>query len=320
MGCVSTGTFDTRHVARAERVDYWEASCSADLIGLKCSTMEEESFQAKFDYYDFGNFAVYDISGKPHVICRSAETVRKNERDAVFLTILLEGEAFVNRRQEFSVLKPGDLILYDANTPYMHGYSRSSRQVVFEVPGEDFRTRFPSWGLKDAVYIDGSSGDGHAIARAVRKTHADVCARKFLDEEADLVAGFWSALELSHDLLLGGGELTSYHLGILQRIRAHVRSRIGDAALDTEEVAEAMGMSSRQLNRILAAQDLTVKKLITMERLKRARDMLTDDRRGRMTLGELAGSCGFSGASHLTKSFQRHFGHAPGALMEREPT
>jgi AraC-like DNA-binding protein len=316
MGFVNTGTFDTRGVLKAERIDYWEACCSADLIGLKCSTTEEEGFQAKFDFYDFGSFTVYDISGEPHVICRSAETVRKYDKDSVFVTILMEGEAFVNRRQSFDVLKAGDLILYDTNTPYMHGFPRSARQVVFDVPGSEFRHRFPGWDLRDAVHIDGSTSSGTAIARSVRKTFSDVRARKYLTPEPELVNDIWSALELSHDLLFGGTELTSYHLGIMQRARGYVRARISDPSLNTEEVAQEIGMSSRQLNRILAAHGLTVKKLIMNERLGRARDILAYDKRGRANLSELAYSCGFSGPSQFSKSFRRHFGRAPSEMRD----
>lgn len=316
MGCVTTGSFDTRHVLRAERIDYWEARCSSDLIGLKCSTTEEDGFQARFDYYDFGSFTVYDISGQPHVICRSAETVRKYDKDSVFLTILMEGEAFVNRRQNFDVLKAGDLMLYDTNTPYMHGFPRLARQVVFDVPGDEFRNRFPGWDLRDAVHIDGSTSSGTAIARAVRKTFSDVRARKYLAPEPDLVNDIWSAIEMSHDLVFGGQDLTSYHLGILQRVRGFVRAHIGDAALNTEQVAREIGMSSRQLNRILAAHGLTVKKLILGERLNRAREIIAYDRRGRTSLSELAYSCGFSGPSQFSKSFRRHFGHTPSEVRD----
>ncbi len=316
MGCVTTGTFDTRHVLKTERIDYWEASCSADMIGLKCATTEEEGFQARFDYYDFGSFTVYDISGQPHVICRSAETVRKHDKDSVFLTILMEGEAFVNRRQNFDVLKTGDLMLYDTNTPYLHGFPRLARQVVFDVPGSEFRRRFPGWDLRDAVHIDGSTSSGTTIARSVRKTFSDVRARKYLAPEPDLVNDIWSALEMSHDLVFGGNDLTSYHLGILQRVRGFVRAHIGDPALNTEQVAQEIGMSSRQLNRILAAHGLTVKKLIVSERLNRAREIINYDRRGRTSLCELAYSCGFSGPSQFSKSFRRHFGHTPSEVRD----
>jgi AraC-like DNA-binding protein len=316
MGYVNTGTFDTRGVLKAERIDYWEACCSADLIGLKCSTTEEEGFQARFDYYDFGSFTVYDISGKPHVICRSAETVRKYDKDSVFLTILMEGEAFVNRRHNFDVLKAGDLMLYDTNTPYMHGFPRLARQVVFDVPGSEFRRRFPGWDVRDAVHIDGSTNSGTAIARSVRKTFSDVRARKYLAPEPDLVNDIWSALEMSHDLVFGGKDLTSYHLGILQRARGFVRAHIGDATLNTEQVAQEIGMSSRQLNRILAAHGLTVKKLIVNERLGRAREIISYDRKGRTSLSELAYSCGFSGPSQFSKSFRRHFGRSPSEMRE----
>jgi AraC-like DNA-binding protein len=207
-------------------------------------------------------------------------------------------------------------VLYDTNTPYMHGFPDTARQVVFDVPGSEFRRRFPNWDLRDAVRIEGKSGAGVAVARAVRKTYADVRARKYLTPEPTLVNDIWSALELSHDLVLGAGNITSYHLGIIQRVQNYIRSRLDDPRLNTEQVADEIGMSSRQLNRILALHDLTVKKLILLERLEQARRLIERSSPGSVKLTELAYSCGFSGPSQFSKSFRKHFGSAPSEIRD----
>lgn len=316
MDCLLRKSFDTRNVLKGERLDYWEERCSVDVVGLKCSTAEEDGFQAKFDHYNFGSFSVFDIAGRPHVICRSAETMRKYEKDSVFLTLVMEGTIFVNRRERCDVLTAGDLVLYDTNTPYIHGFADRARQVVFDVPGSEFRARFPGWDLRDAVRIDGNTGAGVAVARAIRKTYSDVRARKYLAPEPALVHDIWSALEISHDLVLGDGKMTAYHLGIIQRVRSYIRARLEDPHLNTGQVAEEIGMSSRQLNRILALHKLTVKKLILAERLEQARRLIERCGPGGVHMAELAYSCGFSGPSHFSKSFRKHFGSAPSEVRD----
>lgn len=318
MSCVFQGTFDTRQVAKSDRLDFWEERCSLDVVGLTCTTMEEDGLQARFDHYDFGAFSVFDISGRPHVICRSAETVRKVEKDSVFLTLIVEGNVFVNRRDRCDVMSTGDLVLYDTKTPYMHGFPNVARQVVFDLPGPEFRQRFPGWDLRDTLKIEGTSGPGVAIGRAMRKTFSDVQALKFANPEPRLAEDIWSALELTHDLVLGGGAVSSYHLGIIQRARSFIRSRLDDPALDTGAVAAEIGMSARQLNRILGQAGQTVKKMILAERLERARCAIERDKRADLTLTELAYNCGFSGPSQFSKSFRRHFGVAPSAVRAPE--
>lgn len=315
MQHVLRSSFDTSSVPVPHRLDLWEERCSASVVGLTCSTMEEAGLRARFDHYDFGTFSVFDIAGQPHVISRSAETLRKHEKDSVFLTVIKEGTVFVNRRKRCDVLGAGDVILYDTNTPYMHGFASTARQIVFDLPGPEFRARFPGWDLRDTLRIDGNTGDGGLIARSVCKTYSDVRARKYLAADPLLVDDLWSVLEQTRDLVSGGAGLSSYHAGILRRVRAFVRARLEDGELDTGQVAAEIGMSSRQLNRILAQRDLTVKKLIDTERLAAARRLIEAAAPGQVSLSELAYRFGFASPSHFSRSFRRHHGVAPSELL-----
>jgi AraC-like DNA-binding protein len=70
-------------------------------------------------------------------------------------------------------------------------------------------------------------------------------------------------------------------------------------------------MSSRQLNRILALNDLTVKKLIMDERLSRVRRLIEADGMDHASVGELAYQFGFSSPSQLSRAFRKHYGVGP---------
>lgn len=314
MGHALRSSFDTRSVAVTDRLDYWEARTSADIVGHVCTTMEEGGFQAKFDHYDFGTFSVFDILGKQHVVSRSAEYVRKRDKDSVFLMILLNGSAFVNRNNQCKLYNRGDVVLYDTNAPYMHGFPETMHHVIFDLPGDEFRTRFPGWNLTDTLRVDGNTGNGMAIANFIRRTYSDVRARKYLAPDPNLVDELWTALELTRDLYLGGKNLSSYQLGILQRVKNHVGRHLGDPDLNTEQVAAEIGMSSRQLNRILALNDLTVKKLITQERLSQARRAIEDGKLAGESIAELAYRYGYSAASQFTRAFRKHYGVGPSEL------
>lgn len=314
MGQILRNSFDTRSVAKADRLDFWEERTSSDIVGHMCSTMEEDGFQAKFDHYDFGSFSLFDIVGKQHVVSRSAEFVRKRDKDSVFLMILMNGSAFVNRNNQCKLFNRGDLALYDTNAPYMHGFPEAMHHVIFDLPGEEFRARFPGWSLHDTLRISGSTGSGVSIANFVRKTYSDVRARKYLAPDPNLVDELWTALELTRDLFVGGKNLSSYQLGIMQRAKNYVRAHIGDPHLNTEQVAAEIGMSSRQLNRILALDDLTVKKLILEERLSQARRSIEGGVLNEESVTELAYQFGFSAPSQFTRAFRKRFGVGPSEI------
>ena len=312
-------SFDTSSVHKADRLEYWEARCSADLVGLTCTTLETDGLKARFDRYAFGELSLFEIVGNQHMICRSAEMVRKHDKDSVFLTFVLSGQAFVNRRDRCDLLNAGDLVLYDTQTPYMHGFPGMAHQAVFDVPGDAFRNRFPDWDLRDALRIDGNSRKGAPIASAMRRTCEEVrrdaaTARASQMGEDARIGRVWSLLEMTHDLVCGGSNVNAYHVGVMQRARALVRDRLADPELGTEEVAAGVGMSSRQLNRFLGLHGLTVKKLIDTERLTAARRAIQDAGPGGASMADIAYRFGFSRSSHFSKSFRRHFGRAPSSL------
>ena len=149
---------DTRVVAAHERINYWEEKCSENVVGLNCSSLEQDGFQARYQYVDLGNIRLTDIVAKQHVVERTPTLVRAKEKDSIFLILLLRGTSFINRASECVVLNEGDCVAYDTNRPYMHGFPGFMQHVIIDVPGEEFRRRFPGWSLKEAVRYDSSIG------------------------------------------------------------------------------------------------------------------------------------------------------------------
>ena len=276
--------------------------------------------QARFDHYSLDALSVFDIVGKQHVICRSTEAVRKHGKDSVFLIHLLEGTAFVNRGRKCELLNAGDVVLYDTNKAYMHGFPEAARQVIFDLPGAEFRARFAGWDLSDALRINGSCGNGATIASSLQTVYSDVRSQLYRTPELQQTERIWSVLELIHDLVFGGSRVSSYHLGIIRRIRSSIRARLDDPRLDTQKVADVVGMSSRQLNRVLALRGQTVRKLIVAERLDRARRLIEDAGSVKIGLAELAYTSGFSSPAQFSKSFRSYFGVGPSEVRASRDT
>lgn len=108
--------------------------------------------------------------------------------------------------------------------------------------------------------------------------------------------------QFAEPLLAQGAASDPLH-GVVSFIRAHLR----DASVD--RVARASGFSVRTLHRRCQEQlGMTPGKLVDRLRVEHARALLlTSDRSAK----ELASVCGFSGASHLTRTFQRELGVSP---------
>ena len=92
----------------------------------------------------------------------------------------------------------------------------------------------------------------------------------------------------------------------LQKAIEVIESNISDSELDIESFSVKVGVSRMQLYRKLhALTDMTVKEFIRHIRLKRAAQMLVQEK---MNVSEVAYEVGFKDLSHFRKCFKREFG------------
>jgi AraC-like DNA-binding protein len=85
-----------------------------------------------------------------------------------------------------------------------------------------------------------------------------------------------------------------------------VENNISDSELDIEAFSLKVGVSRMQLYRKLhALTDMTVKEFIRHIRLKRASQLLAQQK---MNVSEVAYEVGFKDLSHFRKNFKREFG------------
>ena len=82
-----------------------------------------------------------------------------------------------------------------------------------------------------------------------------------------------------------------------------------EAPLSPADVAEAVGLSSRQLERLFRKHLATTPKShYTTLRLRKARDLLFQTN---MKLSEICFACGFNSQTHFSKSYRALFGVSP---------
>ncbi|HEV7211451.1 MAG TPA: hypothetical protein VGN47_07020 [Blastococcus sp.] len=109
----------TEGVAAADRLAFWEHHNAQALVGLTCSTYEDEGLRARQVNLELDGVRPADIAGNAHVIERAPALVRAQPKDATFLTMLLEGDAFFYSAGGSVTLRAGDLLVYETDRPYL---------------------------------------------------------------------------------------------------------------------------------------------------------------------------------------------------------
>ena len=296
----------TEGVAAADRLAFWEHHNAQALVGLTCSTYEEEGLLARQVNLDLDGVRLADIAGNAHVIERAPGLVRAQPKDATFLTMLLEGDAFFYSAGGTVALRAGDLLVYETDRPYLFGFGGAMRQVLVDVPRALFAEHCGDVDLRRPLKVPGDdAGPAGLSARALRRRLLGVV-------DDPLNAPGWARdelLELMRSALTGTG--TASAAGRLAAAKEFIAAHLQDPALCADRVARAVGVTARHLNRAFATEGTTIAQYVQHRRLDAARAELTGAPPPGPRIADVAARWGFASQAHFTRLFRGRFGETP---------
>lgn len=294
----------TDHVAAADRLTYWEEYNARELVGLRCTTYHDEGLTARETNLDLGTVKLADITGNAHVIDRSPEHVARTPKSSLFVSHLVAGRAFFVHAGGCLRLTGGDTVLYDSSRPYLFGFETQMHQVLLDLPGELLSDRTGD----DATVPPGQpikvgGANGRSLARLMR-TLAEASARgDVIDQESTSTRLLAAAVAVIRPDAAGDALVRAAGLDI--------ERRLSDPDLTAESVARAVGVTSRHLNRLLAAEGTSLGREISRARLEAAREDLADPACADLPIADIAARWGFSSHAHLTRSFRQEYAITP---------
>ena len=303
---VVVSSASTSVVEAADRVAFWEQHNADALVGLTCSTYAPEGLVAKELNLDLGGYRLADIAGNAHVIERAPTMVRRFPKDATFASLLLEGDAFFYQAGECVPLVAGDVVVYDTDQPYLFGFGSGMRQLLIDVPRALWMERCGRVDLGRPLRIAGSGpGSAALVARTLRTTLS-----RTVEDVATYSEGMSDQiLDLLQMMTTGSG--TAVSTSRLMAAKMFVAEHLTDPSLCTEQVARAVGVTSRHLNRAFAAEGTTVSQYVHDRRLDGARADLTSPHMAEHRIADIASRWAFASQAHFTRAFRARFGCTP---------
>jgi AraC-like DNA-binding protein len=100
----------------------------------------------------------------------------------------------------------------------------------------------------------------------------------------------------------------------LQAVLTEVARRFTDPNFDLDNVARALGMSRRYVQKLLEETGKSFTEHLAGCRLERAFAMLTDPHHLHLAIIDIAFAVGFGDVSHFNRMFRRHFGETPSGV------
>ncbi len=252
-------------------------------------------------------------AARPGGASRAAKHIRDSDPDFCKIDILVDGHGVVAQDGREAELRPGDFTFVDLSRPAYWTMS-AIRIVAVVFPRSLLPLRRDELARLTAVPVAGDRGGGALISSLALRLP------EHLDEYDDAEGVRLGTAVL--DLLAAGMAARldrtdavapeTRQRALLQRIRAFIDERLGDADLRPTTVAEAHHISLRYLHRLFETEDTTVAEWIRHRRLERCRRDLLDPAHVDRPVAAIGARWGIPNPAHFNRVFRATYGITPG--------
>jgi AraC-like DNA-binding protein len=295
-----------------DRFDYWHSVACREIVEHDSFPVSRVHFEAEIEVGSVGPLDLVAFQNSPLRVEHGQAHISRRGSEHLFLCRETSGLVSLEQEGRQITLHSGDMMLLDPALPYSASFASGSRTLVLKLPRRELQTRLGKTRSMVARLVQlGATEDSlassftaglPALAGQVRP----VCGQLVANFMLDLVA-----LSLARAVEGDTPRVSSSKAMAILQIRAAVKTRLADPALDVQSIADAVGLSVRYANTILASQDTSIKRLILTERLERCRQALEDPVQSGRSVSEIAFGWGFSDLTHFGRCFKKAYGMSP---------
>jgi AraC-like DNA-binding protein len=308
--------FSTNEVDRAERLATLQEIVSGEFLGLQVNPLGDargrRDFEASVSTRDFDGLKVARFSGTPTAARRTNRHIAASIADDYLLALHTKGLTRARQGGREVTLHPGDLALLDSARPYAIELIDEGRfeHIAFRIPRPWLDARADRLERALAVRVSAASDAGRLLSPylrtvASRSWQTDVTlAAPLIETGLDLLV---NALVMAAGLDLA----VSRQAEMLHTLKQYSLRRLADRDLSPASVAAANYVSTRQLHRVFAREDISFGAWLRRERLRRCRRDLADRRLADRSIAEIAARWGYCSPAHFTRVFQARYGIGP---------
>lgn len=294
----------------APTFEAYRAVVAGVFLPLDLSSSAPASFRGLVRAVTVDDVHVSDLHGGPHVVERTPRQAAQDDLPSFKVSLMLAGTGLLVQDGRETVLRPGDLAVYDTSRPYALEFDRDFRSLVVMFPQR--RIELPGGMIRQltAVRLGGDSGVGAIVAPFLGHLgdHLEQLEQapgtRLTHSTLDLVSTLFSAE-------LGSSARQDPHGVLLDRIRAHIEEHLASADLTPTSIAAAHFISTRHLHALFHDTGTTVSAWIRQRRLEHCRRDLLAPQLADVPVSAVATRWGFIDAAHFSRAFKAEFGLPP---------
>lgn len=244
-------------------------------------------------------------------VTRDAYCIRQDPGDNYFLIFQDHGKAHICQASFQFQMQPGDVALVDSTRPmdFVFG-GHHSQQISLHLPREEMRRRFGP-RIESGLGLLRQDALGLAMRAILAKMLEPAHQESSHLKEAFLGVLGSMLLERSSQCMVmrsGGNE------ALLSAAFQQVSRRFQDPTFNATDLAAALNLSPRSLQRLFQRLGESPSRRILNTRLEAARERLLLQR-GAAQVSLIAYDCGFNDLSFFYREFRKKYGVRPGHLV-----
>jgi AraC-like DNA-binding protein len=310
---------NTTEVDERDRPEFVHEALGMTLVPIELHWPEHlHAVNARGIITDMGDVTICSGQTTAWRVERTPKLARDSLEPSVFVNVQHSGASIVMQHGREAVGRPGDLVMYDATSPYTMLNETGVSGDFFRIPHSALA--LPHDLIRQACAVNLSPG--HPITSLtndyLRRLAADPAL--FTAGNGDLIGRptieFIRAVILTH-LRADGLAADSAPTTLQARILEYTRQHLHEPDLSVDQIASANFISVRYLYKVLSQSGVGLADWIRTRRLEACRQALADGPRT-TTLATLARRYGFSDMSSFSRAFRAEYGMTPREWRDRE--
>jgi len=267
--------------------------------------------EARLISSSFGRCQLSMLQASQHQVDGEHVARQSYDSDAIKVLLQMSGQARFSQMGEVTHLADGSLLVYDPTQPYSFINETSIRLVMLQLPRGVLSSRTDTPCDVRQHYGADASGLPRVLALMLASVSTDIAC---IDDDSrkhigDTLTSLVCAITKGREHVEGDDTISASILR--QRILDFVQKNLFDPELSIETIAASLRCSKRYLHRTFEQEALTLERYIWDARLERCRAALLGAQAGRLSLSQVAFSCGFNSSSHFSRAFKQRYGMTP---------
>lgn len=301
-----------QHADATSGIEQFNSLISSSFVPLKITTERDEPFVGRTSAEHADDVVFTEVVARPHLVERTAETIAAGGSGYYKVSLMLSGSSILVQDGRETVLRAGDLSVYDTSRPYSLLFDQDFRNLIMMFPKD--RLELPI-SFTEQLTATSLNTENRGLAPVVtaflsqfptQLSPLDERLRaKLAHTSLDLMSTLFSSI------LDADPAQRDPHQVMLQKITSYIELHLGSPTLSPGSIAGAHFISTRHLHALFKQSGTTVSTWIRERRLERCRTDLLDPVLADRTVSAIASRWGFPDAAHFSRVFKSAYGVAP---------